>query len=598
MTRRARRRPPGRGRLPGRRSFRHAAEAEADHHRLVRLRSAVLLFILGAGMLGLTARLVSLHVVHASALEALAERQQAGRLTIEPTRGRLLDRSGRPLAINVEAQSVYAVPSKIPNRDAFARAVAPVLRLPREEIAGRLHPNLHFVWLARKVSPDVAAALRARTPGDQLGFLPEARRVYPNGPLAAHVLGFAGIDNQGLAGAELAFDRHLRGRAGLARIERDAIGRPRFETRDIVREPTDGADVVLTIDQVIQHVAERELASALAATRARWGAVLVMEPRSGDILAMATTPRFDPNVYAKARPAEWVNRALGTIVEPGSTFKIVLAAAALEGGVVDPREVFVSTGELKVAGGHVIREAHNRKFPRQTLGDIVRNSSNVGAAMVATRLGKERFYDAIRRFGFGRPTGIDLPGEAAGLVPLPVQWLGSGLQTIGFGQGISATPLQLLAAGAAVANEGVMVRPRVLRAVRDAEGRALEVGTPEVIGQATPRVVARQVLAMMEDVVTRGTGTLAHVEGYRVAGKTGTAQKPGPDGRYLTGTYIASFLGIVPADRPQLIILVMLDDPRGEYYGGAVAAPVFRAVAAQVLWHLRVPPSAVPEPAR
>jgi len=584
--------------MPGRWSFRHAAEAEADHHRLVRLRSALLLFILGAAMLGLTARLVSLHVVHASALEALAERQQVGRLTIEPTRGRLLDRSGRPLAINVEAQSVYAVPSKIPNRDAFAHAVAPVLRLPPDEVAGRLQPNLHFVWLARKVSPDVAAALRTRTPRDQLGFLPEARRVYPNGPLAAHVLGFAGIDNQGLAGAELAFDRHLRGRAGLARIERDAIGRPRFETRDVIREPTDGADVVLTLDQVIQHIAERELTSALAATRARWGAVLVMEPKSGDILAMATAPRFDPNVFANARPAEWVNRALGTIVEPGSTFKIVLAAAALEGGVVDPREVFVNTGELKVAGGHVIREAHNRKFPRQTLGDIVRNSSNVGAAMVATRLGKERFYDAIRRFGFGRPTGIDLPGEAAGLVPLPPQWLGSGLQTIGFGQGISATPLQLLAAGAAVANEGVMVRPRVLRAVRDAEGRALEVGTPEVIGQATPRVVARQVLAMMEDVVTRGTGTLAHIEGYRVAGKTGTAQKPGPDGRYLAGTYIASFLGIVPADRPQLIILVMLDGPRGEYYGGAVAAPVFRAVAAQVLWHLRVPPSAVPEPAR
>ncbi len=598
MTRRARRRPPGRGRLPGRQSFRHAAEAEADHHRLVRLRSTVLLFILAAAMLGLAAQLISLHVVHASALEAMAERQQAGRLTIAPARGRLLDRSGRPLAINVEAQSVYAVPSKIPNRHAFARAVAPVLRLPPAEVASRLPSNLQFAWLARKVTPEVAAALRARAPGDQLGFLPEARRVYPNGPLAAHLLGFAGIDNQGLAGAELAFDGHLRGRAGLARVERDAIGRPRFETRDILREPTDGADVVLTIDQVIQHIAERELDSALAATRARWGAVLIMEPKSGDLLAMATAPRFDPNAFARAKPVEWVNRALGTIVEPGSTFKIVLAAAALEGGVVDPHEVFVSTGELKVGGGHVIREAHNRRFPRQTLGDIVRNSSNVGAAMVATRLGKERFYDAIRRFGFGRPTGIDLPGEAPGLIPPPSQWLGSGLQTIGFGQGISATPLQVLAAGAAIANEGVVIRPRVLRAVRDAEGRALEVATPEIVGQATPRVVARQVLAIMEDVVTRGTGTLARIEGYRVAGKTGTAQKPGPDGRYLADTYIASFLGIVPSDRPQLVILVMLDGPRGEYYGGAVAAPIFRTVAAQVLWHLRVPPSAVPEPAR
>ena len=592
MTRRVRRRPPGRGVPPGRPSFRHVVEAEADHHRLMRLRSAVLLITLAAAMLGLGARLVSLHIVQAGALEALAERQQLGRMTLEPKRGRLLDRSGRPLAINVDAPSVFAVPSKIADRDAFARTVAPVLGLSPAEVAGRLAPHLHFIWLARKVSPDVAAVLRAKALGGRLGFIAEARRVYPNGPLAAHVLGFAGIDNQGLAGAELSFDRPLRGRAGLARVERDAIGRPRFETRDVVRQPVDGADVVLTIDQVIQHIAERELDRALAATKARWGTILVMDPKSGEMLAMATAPRFDPNAFARAKPAEWANRALATIVEPGSTFKIVLAAAALEGSVVDPREVFLSNGELKVAGGHVIKEAHNRKFPRQTLGDIIRNSSNVGAAMVATRLGKERFHDAIRRFGFGRPTGIDLPGEAAGLVPPSAQWLGSGLQTIGFGQGISATPLQMLASGAAVANDGVLIRPRVLRAVRDAEGRAVTVTAPEVVGQATPPAVARQVMAMMEDVVTRGTGTLAQIEGYRVAGKTGTAQKPGPDGRYLPDAYLASFLGVVPADRPQLAILVVLDNPRGEYYGGAVAAPVFRAVAAQVLWHLRVPPSA------
>jgi cell division protein FtsI/penicillin-binding protein 2 len=597
MTYRARRRPPGRGRLPGRRAPRYAAEAEAEHHRLIRLRFAALLVLLALAMTGLAARLVSLHVVQASALEAMAERQQLGRFTLEPRRGRLLDRSGRPLAINVEARSVFAVPSKITDRGAFARAVAPVLRLPAHDVEARLTPGLHFVWLARKVSPEMASALRARARGEQIGFVSEARRVYPNGELAAHLLGFAGIDNQGLAGAELAFDRFLRGRAGLARVERDAIGRPRFETRDVIREPTDGADVVLTIDQVIQHIAERELDRALATTRARWGTVLIMEPRSGDLLALATAPRFDPNAFARAVPAAWVNRAVGSIVEPGSTFKVVLAAAALESGVVDPREVFVSTGELRVAGGHVIHEAHNRRFPRQTLADIVRNSSNVGAAMVATRLGRERFHDAIRRFGFGQPTGVDLPGEAAGLVAPPSQWLGSGLQTIGFGQGLSATPLQLLAAGAAIANEGVRVRPRVLRAVRDAEGRALQVAVPEVVGQAAPPVVARQVLAMMEGVVTHGTGTLAQVEGYRIAGKTGTAQKPGPDGRYLPDRYIASFLGIVPADRPQLVVLVMLDDPRGEYYGGAVAAPVFRAVVSQVLWHLRVPPSAT-EPAR
>lgn len=592
MTRQVRRRPPGRGAPPGRRSFRQAAEAEAAHLRLVRLRTAVLFAMLAVAMLGLGIRLVSLHVVQAGALEQMADRQQSGTLPLEPHRGRLLDRSGRPLAVNVEAQSVFAAPSKIADRAAFARTVAPALGMPPALVAERLDPDRHFVWLARKVSPAAVASLRAKALGEQLGFIPEARRVYPNGRLAAHVLGFAGVDNQGLAGAELAFDAYLRGRSGIARVERDAMGRPRFETREVVREPVAGADVVLTIDQVVQHIAERELDRALADTKAKWGTILVMDPRTGEVLALAAAPRFDPNAYGRVKPQEWNNPALSTILEPGSTFKIVLAAAALKTGAVTARDVFVNTGELKVPGGYVIREAHNRKFPRQTLGDIVRNSSNVGAAMVATRLGTDRYFDTIRQFGFGAQTGIELPGEAPGLVPPPAQWLGSALQTIGFGQGISATPLQMLAAGAAIANDGLLVRPHVLRAVRDTEGRALLVTATESVRQAVPQHVARRVLVMMEDVVNKGTGTLAQIEGYRVAGKTGTAQKPSPGGGYLPDAYVASFLGIVPSDRPHLAILVVLDEPQGAYYGGAVAAPVFRTVAAQVLWHLRVPPSA------
>ena len=279
------------------------------------------------------------------------------------------------------------------------------------------------------------------------------------------------------------------------------------------------------------------------------------------------------------------------MLEPGSTFKIVLAAAALEAGAVDEHDVFTSNGSLKVAG-HTIREAHGRVHAAQTLSDIIRNSSNVGAAMVATRLGKERFYDTIRRFGFGAPTGIDLPGEAAGLVPPPAQWLGPGLQTIGFGQGISGTPLQILAAGAAIANDGTLVRPRVLRAVRDREGRSVAVPGPEPVRQTVSASVARKVLAFMEGVVAEGTGTGARIDGYRVAGKTGTAQKPSPRGGYMADAYVASFLGIVPVDHPRLAILVLLDEPQGVYYGGAVAAPVFRTVAAQALWYLRIPPAA------
>ncbi|MGH7427515.1 MAG: peptidoglycan D,D-transpeptidase FtsI family protein, partial [Candidatus Methylomirabilaceae bacterium] len=490
--------------------------------RLVRRRTTIVFVVLALAMSGLAARLVSLHVIQAQSLEAMAERQRSGTLPLEPRRGRVLDRLGRPLAVNVDAESVFAAPSKISDPDGFARVVGSILGIPAAEIRARLHPNRHFVWLARKVSPDVAARLRAKALGDQLGFIPEARRVYPNGGLAAHVVGFAGVDNQGLAGAELAFDASLQGRAGLALIERDAMGRPRFDTREVVREPVDGADVVLTIDQVIQHIAERELDRAIAETQAAWGTILVMDPRTGEMLAIATAPRFDPNAYGRAKPRQWNNAALSTIIEPGSTFKVVLAAAALQSGAVRPGDVFFNTGALKVPGGYVIREALNHRYPRQTLGEIIRHSSNIGAAMVANRLGKDRFYDAIRRFGFGAPTGIDLPGEAAGLVLPPAQWSGSGVYTTGFGQGISATPLQILMAGAVIANDGVLVRPRVLRLARDAEGRALAVSATEPIRQVIAPEVARAVLAMMEDAVERGTGRQARIDGYRVAGKTGT----------------------------------------------------------------------------
>lgn len=587
------RRPPGRDLPPGRRSFRHAAEADAEHHRLIRMRAALLLLGLALATLGLGARLVSLHVVQAGALEQIAERQQLGTLILDPRRGRLLDRSGRPLAVNVDAESVFAVPSKIASPAVFARTVAPILGIQESDLTGRLRPDRHFLWLSRKVSPGVAAALRAKSLGEQIGFVAEARREYPNGTLAANLLGFAGIDNQGLAGAELGFDRFLRGQSGLARVERDAMGRPRFETRTVVREPTDGADILLTIDQVIQHIAERELDRALAETRAAWGTILIMDSQTGEMLAIATAPRFNPNEFAQVRPAEWNNPALSTVYEPGSTFKIVLAAAALETGAVDEREIFVNDGFLKVPGGYVIKEARGRRYPRQTLGDIIRNSSNVGAAMVATRVGAERYYEAIRQFGFGSPTGIDLPGEAAGLVPPPDRWQGAALQTIGFGQGISVTPLQLLVAGAALANGGVLARPHVLRAVRDAEGRALVVTSPSPGQRAVSSPVARRVVAMLEEVVQRGTGTQARIDGYRVAGKTGTAQKPAPTGGYLSDAYVASFLGLLPVDRPQLAVLVVLDSPKGDYFGGVVAAPVFRAVASQVLWQLRIAPSDV-----
>lgn len=591
MTFPRRRRPPGRGQPPGRRSFPRAAEAELDHLKLIRLRTVMLFVVLWTALAAVGFRLVVLHVVEAPRLERIAERQQLGTVQIEANRGRLLDRLGRPLAVNVEAESAYATPSKIADHKAFIRAVAPIVGQRPADLARKLVPDRHFAWLARRAAPKVVASLRAMQLGDQIGFLAETKRSYPNGTLASHVIGFAGVDNQGLEGAELAFEDLLRGRPGSARIERDAMGRPRFDTRAVVRRPAHGADVILTIDQVIQHIAERELDRVAVSTGATAGTVLVMDPKSGELLAMATHPRYDPNAVGRTERSVLANHAISAVYEPGSTFKIILAAAAMEAGAVTTREVFVSSGELRVAGGHIIREARGRKFPRQTLGDIIRQSSNVGAAMVAGRLGKERYHAAIRRFGFGAPTGVDLPGELAGLVPPPAQWLGPGLETIGFGQGISVTPLQLLTAASALGNEGRLVRPHVLRAVRDPEGRVVRVTEPEAGPQVVSPEVARAVVAMMEEAVNKGTGTLARVEGYRIAGKTGTAQKPAPGGGYMPDSYVASFVGLVPADSPRLAVLVILDGPKGEFYGGTVAAPVFQAIATQVLWHLRLPPS-------
>lgn len=539
---------------------------------------------------GLMARLVQVQVLDGSRLQAMAARQQLASIALLPHRGRILDRRGRALAINIEATSIYAVPSAISDQQAFAAAVAPALGLTPADVERRLSTGRHFAWLQRKAKPEVIERVKALDLGNTVGFLREDRRAYPNGTLAAHLLGFVGIDNQGLAGVELSYDGVLRGTAGKAVATRDGVGRVLVETQEVVQAPDDGADILLTIDQVIQHVAERELEKAIAKTGARQGSIVVMDSRSGEVLAMAASPAFDPNTGTEARPDLWLNRPIGEVYEPGSTFKIFLSAAALDSGAVQPGEQFFCAGALEVPGGHVIRDAHNRKHGWQTIGDVIKNSCNIGAAQIATRLGKARFYEYIRAFGFGQRFGIDLPGEAAGIVPLPAAWLGPGLQTIAFGQGVSATSLQTVAAATAFANDGVTIKPHVVRAIRDSQGRMVRVVGREPIRQVIRPDAARTVLRMMIGTVESGTGTQARIEGYTVAGKTGTAQKPAPGGGYDPNRFVASFLGLVPAEDPALVILVVLDEPRGLFYGGEVAAPVFREVAAQALWYLRIPP--------
>lgn len=592
------RRPSGRSRprLHGLRrrpapSSRRPSVTAADLQRAVRRRILVLFAVLFSAQGLLLGRLVYIQGTQAGHLQRLALNQQLEAFPLPTQRGRIFDRAGRPLVTNVEAESVFAVPRAIPDRRAFARRVAPLLELNPQEVERRLEPGLYFAWLRRRVSPQTAAGLRALRLDGQVGFLREERRAYPNGTLAAHLLGFVGVDNQGLAGVELAYDFTLRGRPGRAVTGRDAVGRPLVETQRLAAPPVDGADLVLTIDQVVQHIAERELQKGVQKSGAARGMVLAIDPRTGEVLALAAVPSFDPGAFQRVPPRRWVNRPISEVYEPGSTFKVITVAAALDAGRATLAERFDCPPSLQV-GPHRIRDVHRYCTTTQTLTDIIRYSSNVGAAQVAARLGRKTFYDYIRRFGFGAPTGIDLPGEARGIVRPPQEWLGPSLHTIGFGQGISATPLQLLVAASALANGGVLVRPHVVRMVRDREGRLLQgVGTPPGRRVVSPEVAAA-VVRMMVRAVEDGTGKLAAVPGYVVAGKTGTAQIPAPEGGYLEGRYIASFLGFAPVPQPRLAILVVLEEPRGAYFGGTVAAPVFRAIAEAALWYLRVPPSA------
>jgi stage V sporulation protein D (sporulation-specific penicillin-binding protein) len=587
-SRRTPRRPAPRTAAAGSRRPR-SVTAETDHRLLIRGRLAVLGAATALILAVLQLRLIDVQLVQGGRFQRMAHRQQLATIPLQPHRGRLLDRRGRLLALNVDAPSIYAVPSAIPDRRVFAARVAPVLGQSPDDVLRRLQAGRHFAWLARKVPPRTAERIKALQLGGQIGVRMEDRRSYPNGALAAHLIGFVGIDSQGLAGVELASDGILRGVAGEAVAEQDGVGRVLVETQRVVKPPQDGADLLLTIDQVIQHIAERELDAAMARTHARAGSVVIIDPRSGEILALAGRPAFDPNSGPAARPDLWLNRAVGGVYEPGSTFKVVTAAAALDAGAVSEDDTFLCNGSLRVPGGHVIREAVNKKRGPLTLAGIIRHSCNVGAAQVATRLGKPRFYDYIRGFGFGTTTGVDLPGELPGLVPPPAQWLGPGLQTIGFGQGISVTPLQMLTAATAVANQGVVVRPHVVRGTRDRLGRTTGVVGLGPVRRAMRPETAAAVARMMIGAVESGTGQMAAIAGYEVAGKTGTAQKPGRGG-YDPGRYISSFLGIVPARAPVLAVLVILDEPLGAYFGGEVAAPVFREIATQVLWYLRVPP--------
>jgi len=541
----------------------------------------ILLLLSGFGVV--LSRLVTLQVLQAAELTAKADRQHQTTVSVEGVRGAIVDRHGKVLAMNLEVPSVYGVPTVLDSPARTARELAPLLHVRSEDLERKLRQPRGFVWLARKVDPDRRHLVERVSSMEGVGVKMEGRRFYPKGPLLSHVLGFAGMDGEGLEGIERRYEKELRGEKRAIVLQKDARGRAVFP-KGLSEEPAPapGHQLVLTIDEVIQYIVEKELEEAVARSRAKSGTAIVLDPGSGALLALAVSPRFNPNAIAGLEPDRWRNRAVADAYEPGSTMKAILAAAAIEEGVMTPTTlVYGEQGRLAVSNT-VIHD--HEKLGWMSFAQVVQKSSNVGAAKVGMALGEERLYRYFRAFGFGERTEIDLPGETAGLLKNPKEWGKRTAASVSMGQEIGVTPIQMVSAMAAIANGGILMKPYVVSEIRDAHGLVIKRVLPSAKRRVISPETARTVTSILEGVVTDGTGGKAAIEGFRVAGKTGTAQKIDRRTRtYSTTKFVSSFAGYVPAENPKLAMIVVIDEPNGEAWGGTVAAPVFRRVGEQVL---------------
>ena len=551
-------------------------------------RRAVLCVLFLLGFLVIVLRLFDLHILQAEMMVEKARRQHHTTITLDSTRGVILDRQGRALALNLDVPSVYASPASVKDPSFVAKRLSKVLGVSRSKLEQRLRGKREFVWVKRKIDAEYAAQVEALSlPG--INMVQEKRRFYPKGTLLAHVLGFAGIDSQGLEGLEVGYERYLQGQAGKVLLQRDALGRVIFPDNQEKSEGLSGHAIHLTIDEDIQYIAEQALASAVERTRARGGTIIVMDPRTGGILAWTLRPTFDPNHVKELNPERWRNRAVTDPYEPGSTMKVILAAAALEEGQVQPDSlVYAGDGEIEI-NGSPIRD--HKKAGWLTFREVLQRSSNVAAAKIAIGLGEDRMYRYLRKFGFGEKTGIDLPGESVGILAKLPKWGSRTLPTVAIGQEISVTPLQLVTATAAIANGGNLMKPFIVQRIYSARGDNILEREPEIRRRLVRDQTARTLTDLLENVVTHGTGKSAAIPGYRVAGKTGTAQKFD----FSLGTYsktkeVGSFVGYAPADDPRFVMLVIIDEPKGPGWGAVVAAPVFREVGGHILRHLKIPP--------
>jgi cell division protein FtsI (penicillin-binding protein 3) len=568
--------------------------APPDGRAMVKRRIAFTAIAIGLWATAIEARLVYLQVIDRGDLVDRAERQQMRTRPLPAKRGDILDRRGRVLATSVDADSIYAIPSALGDpQEAVAKlcgALGDCTAKDRQELADRLKRQRNFAYVRRQVSPDEAKRVAALNL-DGVGFVPESRRFYPNRELAAHLLGFVGIDNKGLGGLESAYDSQIRGKEGQVLVHTDARRHAfsRFE-----RPPTSGSTIELTIDEYLQHVAERELRAGVAEHRADGGSAIVIDPHTGEILAMANEPTFNPNVYRDFAETTRRNRAVQDLYEPGSTFKIVTASAAIEEKVL-PIDALIDTspGIIRI-GNRVVDEYQHHNYQTLSFTDVIVKSSNVGAIKIGFRVGTERLSRYVDRYGFGRPVSPDFPGENPGIVWSADKWTDSALASVSMGYQIGVTPLQMIAAFGSVANGGEYVEPRIVRAAyRDGRRYAVH---PKVLRRTIEPNTAATLISIMEEVVKRGTAKLADIPGYTVAGKTGTASKL-INGHYAASENNVSFAGFVPSRNPAIAIIVVLDAPHaGGSSGGVVSAPIFKRIAESALRYLGVPPTINPAP--
>ncbi|MBI1749179.1 MAG: PASTA domain-containing protein [Acidobacteria bacterium] len=559
--------------------------------RSPRIRLVVVAIVAVLWMGAVLARLSYLQLFRYTEYLGRAQRQQQRIVEISPKRGVLYDRNLRELAMSISVDSLFAVPSEIADPQMVGRLLSGVLDTAGEEIETKMKGSRSFVWLARKLPPDQVQRIEAMNLRG-IYFQKESRRFYPKRELAAHVLGYVDVDEKGLAGLEYAFDKQVRPKPGKLLILADA--RRRWYDRS--EQAADaGASVVLTLDEKIQYIAEKELAAAVEKTHAQAGSVVVQDPNTGELLAVANWPTFNPNLPGDFPAEAHMNRAIAATYEPGSTFKIVAVAAALEEGITRPDEVIdCQMGAIYIAG-HRIRD--HKPFGLLTVSQVIAKSSDVGAIKLGLRLGAPKFYDYIRAFGFGQSTGIELPGETRGLLKRAASWTPASVGAISMGQEVGVTSVQLVSAFSAIANGGVLYHPRIVREMRRGTQAIAAVGAApaRVISPTTAATLRR----MFEGVVLEGTGNRARLDGYSAAGKTGTAQKIDPNtGTYSATQFIASFAGFAPVNTPAITVLVTLDSPVGGYHGGDVAAPIFKRVAEQVLSYLDVPHDVAISPAQ